>query len=54
MAVLIKNMQLPKSCMDCDICYDMMLCPIISEKMDWEKMDTERLPNCPLEEVSEE
>lgn len=53
MAVLIKDMEMPKSCTDCVMCYDLMLCPITDTKVDWEKMDTERLPNCPLKESHE-
>lgn len=53
MSVLVKGMKMPKSCSDCELCYDMMECcvgePIINffrvKEFDF---CTERHPRCPL------
>ena len=49
--MLLVDMEMPKSCSDCPICYDFICCPIIPEHMDFERMNIERLPNCPLKEL---
>ena len=53
MAVIIRDMEMPKSCADCSIFYDMICCPITETQADWTNMNAERLHNCPLEPVND-
>lgn len=50
--IYIKDMKMPPNCMECSICYDMIYCAITGTHMDFERMDYERLDDCPLEEYS--
>lgn len=50
--IYIRDMKMPPNCMECSICYDMIYCAITGTHMDFEKMDYERLDDCPLEEYS--
>ena len=60
MGVFIYNMELPKSCADCPICYDQMECPI-SDLRFWRgrpenkefKFTEERHPRCQLTDENE-
>lgn len=48
MKVMI-DMEMPKCCSDCPILYDDMLCPITGTNIaDWNEIDKQRLPDCPL------
>ena len=42
---------MPKCCANCDLFYDYMCCPVTGTHADFEKMNSERLPNCPLREM---
>lgn len=56
MGILIRGMEMPKSCSDCPLCYGMMECSISDIKFfnvkeqvfDFRTSCTERHPNCPL------
>lgn len=55
----IKGFKMPKSCTDCDLCYDMIACSIID--VEWEEgfafssaYENVRSVNCPLIEIKEE
>lgn len=52
----IKCFEMPNSCYDCDLCYDLISCSIVG--VDWEPRykfdpDKERSKNCPLIEIVE-
>ena len=52
MDILIKNMEMPKSCDECELLYDFVYCIVTKQKMldaDFEK----RNPSCPLIPVPE-
>ena len=53
--IAIKNFKMPKSCMDCPIWYDMMMCPIVDINVyrNPVKADVfnERMEECPLIEI---
>lgn len=54
--ILIENMEMPESCKDCPLQYDATeggaeYCCLLDEYVGSRK--TERLPNCPLREVTE-
>lgn len=53
MGIYLRNIEMPKSCYDCPLCYDMMECSasdIRFFKVKEKSFDfcTERHPNCPL------
>lgn len=48
MGVYMKNLQVPKTCFDCPLCYD-YLCCIVDEDLKAHAYD--RHPNCPLIEI---
>ena len=58
MAIIIKNMEMPKCCDDCPIAYDYMCCSITDTKF-WGEDDTypdsseSRMSDCPLTEIYE-
>lgn len=55
MAVLIPDLEMPKSCVECPCCYDNYFCEILKRNFfDRNKVfdfTTERLPKCPLVEA---
>lgn len=51
MSISITGMNMPKCCADCELLYDYMRCSVTGTRADFEKMDNERLPNCPLKEI---
>lgn len=56
MSILIKGMEMPKSCSDCPMCYDMMQCSIAEPIINFFKVKefefcAERHPRCPLVEI---
>ncbi len=51
MSIIISGMEMPKCCANCDLFYDYMCCPVTGTHADFEKMNSERLPNCPLREM---
>lgn len=56
MSILIKGLEMPKSCYDCLLCYDLMECsvsPITFSKEELKRFHftTERHPDCPLVNV---
>lgn len=61
MSVIVKGMEMPKSCSDCPLNYDMMLCCITGTRW-WSDTivlmnfdcDKQRLYDCPLVEVKDE
>lgn len=57
MSVLIKGMNMPESCYDCPMCYDMMECTVGTPRIGFWKKEmqaepfdfcAERHPRCPL------
>ena len=46
------DLEMPKCCEDCRLVYDNCWCMITGSRMDWEKSETERLPDCPLREIA--
>lgn len=63
MSVLIKGMEMPCSCYDCQLAYDCMQCIVTGTSFIWEGEfrtarkdflpETDRLPDCPLTKVTE-
>ena len=58
MAVIVKNMNMPRCCSECELCYDMIAC-IVTWKHFYRgntppDTDNERLPDCPLIPITEE
>lgn len=53
MILSITGMNMPRCCADCDLLYDYMRCSVTGTRADFEKMDSERLPNCPLKEITD-
>lgn len=51
MSIIISGMEMPKCCADCDLLYDYIGCSVTGTHADFAKMDSERLPNCPLKET---
>jgi len=51
MSISITGMNMPKCCADCELLYDYMRCSVTATRADFEKMGSERLPNCPLKEI---
>lgn len=51
MSISVTGMNMPKCCADCELLYDYMHCSVTGTRADFEKMDSERLPNCPLKEI---
>ena len=58
MAILIKNMEIPKCCADCPIEYDMMMCPLTGTNWFHDVLyfdaHEERLDDCPLIEIKDD
>ena len=56
--IAIKDFEMPKSCVDCPIFYDMMLCPLVDLNVYnnpiKEDIFKERLSVCPLIEINME
>lgn len=59
MSVLIKDMQMPDNCSECQLEYDQMMCPIAGRWYEQSNLDIgfdpnkDRLPECPLVELPE-
>lgn len=52
MSILIKNMDMPKSCMYCPLNYDCISCEVNHDvDFDFEGYDKERHKDCPLVEI---
>ena len=58
MSVLIPGMEMPMSCAECPLCYDMVWCKLVAGEKGymWHEgsefdFSGERLPDCPLVEV---
>lgn len=51
--MLMVDMDMPKSCFSCPLCYDFLYCPITETRTDDRHADDERLPDCPLKESEE-
>lgn len=59
MSVIIKGLEMPKSCCDCPMCYDMIQCTVAEPLIDFCRDDDfdfrgERHPRCPLILLNEE
>ena len=48
------DMDMPKSCSNCDLLYDCMSCIVTGSKVDFDNYDTTRLSDCPLEDMDDE
>ena len=60
MSVIVRGMEMPKSCSECPLNYDQMACDVTLTRWWSDTMvlmnfdsDKERLPNCPLVEANE-
>lgn len=59
MSILIKGMQMPDNCSECQLEYDQMMCPIAGRWYEQSNLDIgfdpnkDRLPECPLVELPE-
>lgn len=60
MSVIVRGMEMPKSCSDCPLNFDQIACDVTLTRWWSDTMvlmnfdsDKERLPNCPLVEVNE-
>lgn len=51
MSISVTGMNMPKCCAECELLYDYMRCSVTGTRADFEKMNSERLPNCPLKEI---
>lgn len=49
----IKDLEIPKSCMDCKLNYDCCACIVTNTLFDFKKCDKERLDDCPLVEIKD-
>lgn len=49
----IKGLEIPKSCIDCDLNYDCCACIVTGTKFDFEDCDKRRLDDCPLVEIKD-
>ena len=49
--IAIKDFEMPISCSNCELCYDMCQCSVKYVEWDWEHFQTERNKDCPLVEI---
>ena len=54
MSVIVKDMRMPVSCLSCDFCNVSTLPPFCMRLMQVSDKGCERLPDCPLEEITED
>lgn len=47
------DLEIPKCCDECKFVYDSCACIITGTRIDWEKSDSERLLDCPLNKIAE-
>ena len=48
------DMEMPATCYDCPFCYDCCSCCLVeNSEFDFEICDEQRMPYCPLQEVSD-
>ena len=47
------DLEIPKCCDECKFVYDSCKCIITGSRIDWEKSDSERLLDCPLNKIAE-
>lgn len=53
MSVIVKDMRMPVSCLSCDFCNVSVLPPFCMRLMRNTEKGCRRLPDCPLEEITE-
>lgn len=47
------DLEIPKCCDECKFIYDSCCCIITGSRIDWDKFDSERLLDCPLNKIAE-
>ena len=47
------DLEIPKCCDECKFVYDSCKCIITGSRIDWDKFDSERLLDCPLNKIAE-